>query len=118
MSVSKPAGLKGVSLDAAGTPALIVNWGGDEEVTAQEWCAEWATLTGKPAELRVQPVPGSQPGNIADNAKRLAITGPCTVSFREGMRRMYEERYPNGPDGGVAGGMSNPLAGATAPPPD
>jgi nucleoside-diphosphate-sugar epimerase len=105
-------------LAAASTPALVVNWGGDDVVTAQQWCAEWAQLTGKPLEMRVQEVPGSQPGSIADNAKRLAITGPCAVRFPDGMRRIYAERYPNGPDGGVAGGMTNPLAGATKPAPE
>jgi nucleoside-diphosphate-sugar epimerase len=97
-------------LDAAGTPALIVNWGGDDKVGPQDWCAEWAKLTGRPADVQVQPVPGSQPGSAADNTKRRAITGPCTVRFPEGMHRVYAERYPNGPDGGIAGGMANPLA--------
>jgi nucleoside-diphosphate-sugar epimerase len=97
-------------LNAASTPALIVNWGGDDTVGPQEWCAEWARLTGRPADVQVQPVPGSQPGSAADNTKRLAITGACTVRFPEGMRRVYGERYPNGPDGGIAGGMANPLA--------
>jgi hypothetical protein len=27
---------------------------------------------------------------VVDNAKRLALTGPCKVSWQEGMRRMYE----------------------------
>jgi nucleoside-diphosphate-sugar epimerase len=97
-------------LDAASTPAPIVNWGGDDTVGPQDWCAAWAKLTGKPADVQVVPVPGSQPGSAADNTKRLAITGPCTVRFPEGMRRVYAERYPNGPDGGIAGGMANPLA--------
>jgi nucleoside-diphosphate-sugar epimerase len=97
-------------LDAASTPALVVNWGGDEVTGPQEWCAQFAALTGKAADVRVQAVPGSQPGSVADNTKRLAITGPCTVPVVEGMRRLYAERYPNGPDGGIAGGMANPLA--------
>ena len=103
-------------LDAAGTPALIVNWGGDDVIGPKEWCAEFAALTGKSAEIRVQEVPGSQPGSASDNTKRLSITGPSSVRFPDGLRRAYAERYPNGPDAGPAG-MSNPLAGATPPPP-
>ena len=104
-------------LDAAGTPALVVNWGGDDVVGPKEWCAEWAQLTGKPADVRVQEAPGSQPGSASDNTKRLSITGPCAVRFPDGFRQAYAERYPNGPDGGIAGGIANPLAGATPPPP-
>jgi nucleoside-diphosphate-sugar epimerase len=97
-------------LDAASTPALVVNWGGDDTVGPQDWCAEWAELTGKSADVQVQPVPGSQPGSAANTTKRRAITGPCTVRYPDGLRRAYVERYPNGPDGGIAGGMANPLA--------
>ncbi len=95
-------------LGAASTPATIVNWGGDEQVSAQEWCAYFAELTGLPADVRVTPVPGSQPGASADPTRRQAITGPSTVGFRDGFRRLFEERYPNGVAGGPAG-MSNPL---------
>jgi nucleoside-diphosphate-sugar epimerase len=104
-------------LDAASTPALIVNWGGDDVVGPKDWCAEWAQLTGKPADVRAVDTPGSQPGSASDNTKRLSITGPCQVRFPDGFRQAYAERYPNGPDGGIAGGMSNPLAGATQPAP-
>ena len=97
-------------LDAASTPALVVNWAGDDAVGPHDWCPVFAELTGRPADVRVQPVPGSQLGISVDNAKRLSITGPCTVRFPDGMRRLYHERYPDGPDGGIAGGMVNPLA--------
>lgn len=102
-------------LEAASTPALVVNWGGDDVVGPREWCSEWAQLTGKPADVRVQDTPGSQPGSASDNTKRLSITGPCAVRFPDGFRRAYAERYPNGPDSGPAVGMSNPLARASAP---
>jgi nucleoside-diphosphate-sugar epimerase len=95
-------------LDAATTPATIVNWGGDEAISAQQWCAGFAELSGRTADVQVVPVPGSQPGSIADKTKRVSITGPCKVPFAEGMRRLYETRYPNGPDAGPAG-MANPL---------
>jgi nucleoside-diphosphate-sugar epimerase len=83
-------------LDAATVPATIVNWGGDEIVTAQEWCAYFAELTGAEARVRVGDFPGTQLGSVHDNSKRLAITGPCLVGWREGMRRMVEGRYPDG----------------------
>jgi hypothetical protein len=98
-------------LDAASTPATIVNWGGDDPVGPHDWCAYFAELTGRTADIRVQAVPGSQPGISFDNTKRVSIAGPCKVRFPDGFRRLFEARYPNGADGGAAG-MSNPLAGA------
>ena len=38
------------------------------------------------------PVVDTQPSAISDNTKRLSITGPCTVPWREGMRRMFTAR--------------------------
>jgi len=90
-------------LSAASTPATIVNWGGDDPIGPHEWCAVFAELSGRSADVRVRPVPGSQPGTSLDNRKRLSITGPCKVRFPEGLRRLYEARYPHGPSGGAEG---------------
>jgi hypothetical protein len=37
---------------------------------------------------------GGYPGAICDNTKRLSITGPCEVSWRDGMRALVETCYP------------------------
>ena len=87
-------------LDVASVPATIVNWGGDEPVAAQEWCAYFGELTGKSPHVSTNPVPGTQRGVVLDVSKRRAITGPCTVNWRAGMRAMFEHRYPNGVDAG------------------
>jgi nucleoside-diphosphate-sugar epimerase len=79
-------------LGAASVPATVVNWGGDEVVTIQEWVAEFGRLTGCPAEVVVDDTPGSQLGMVADPARRAAITGPCRVGWREGMGRLVAER--------------------------
>lgn len=98
-------------LAAASVPATVVNWGGDEAVSPQEWCAYFGELTGRTPELVVKEMPGTQRGSILDPTKRRSITGPCTVSWRDGMRRMLEERYPNGVDdvSGVSGQASSLL---------
>ena len=90
-------------LGAASVPATIVNWGGDEVVTAQEWCAHFEQLTGRAARTVVAPVPGTRRGSALDNTKRLSITGPATVHWRDGMRRLFEHRYRNGLDAGPVG---------------
>jgi nucleoside-diphosphate-sugar epimerase len=79
-------------LAAASVPATIVNWAGDEPVSAQEWCAYLSELTGRPANVIVKEVPGGIRGIVLDNTKRLGITGPCTVSWRDGLRRIVESR--------------------------
>jgi nucleoside-diphosphate-sugar epimerase len=79
-------------LDAASVPATVVNWAGDEEVSVQEWCTWFAELLGRPVAVEVRDFPGTQPSAISDNAKRLALAGPCKVPWRDGMRRMVEAR--------------------------
>ena len=79
-------------LGAASVPATIVNWGGDEPVAAQEWCAYLGELTGREVKVVVKEVPGGIRGIVLDNTKRLGITGPCTVPWREGLRRIVDAR--------------------------
>ncbi len=82
-------------LAAATTPATIVNWAGDQSVSVQEWCAYAGELLRQPAEVIVRPIEGTLRGSVADVSKRLAITGPCRVDWRDGMRRTIEARHPN-----------------------
>jgi nucleoside-diphosphate-sugar epimerase len=78
-------------LDAASTTALITNWCGDDDVTAQEWVAQAAALSGKEGSIRVQEAPGSPAGTRADPTRRRSITGPCRTNFADSFRRLYEE---------------------------
>ncbi len=84
----------GALLDAATVPATIVNWAGDEPVSAQEWTRYAGELMGVQAQVDVTPIPNTLRGSIADTTRRLAITGPCTVDWREGMRRTVAARHP------------------------
>jgi nucleoside-diphosphate-sugar epimerase len=77
-------------LGAAAVPAPIVNWGGDEPVAAQDWCKYFGELLGVKPDVIVREAPDSQRGVVLDNTKRMAITGPCRVSWREGMKEMAE----------------------------
>jgi nucleoside-diphosphate-sugar epimerase len=86
-------------LAAASVPATIVNWGGDEIVTIQEWSAFLGELTGLPAEVSVAESPGSHRGMISDPTKRLGLTGPCRVDWRQGLRRVVEARTASPPPG-------------------
>jgi nucleoside-diphosphate-sugar epimerase len=79
-------------LDAASVPATIVNWAGDEPVSVQEWCAYIGELGGFEPVVNAVEQPGTLRGSIADNTKRLSFTGPCTVSWRDGIRDAFESK--------------------------
>lgn len=96
-------------LMAASVPATVVNWGGDETPTVEEWCNYIGELTGKVPNMQVKPIPNSLRGSVADNAKRFSLTGPCKVTWRDGIRRTLESRYASGVDGVHVQGQASRL---------
>lgn len=83
-------------LDSVSTPANIVNWGGDEVVTQQEWCRMVGEWSGKPVNLVTQPVPNATSTAGSDQTKRLSITGPSKIKFAEAFRALYDAQYGAG----------------------
>jgi nucleoside-diphosphate-sugar epimerase len=79
-------------LDAAAIPPTIVNWGGSEQVSIEEWVSYLGELTG------LTPVfdqsDQALDSVIVDTAKQESIAGPCRVSWKDGLRRMVEVRNP------------------------
>jgi len=82
-------------LDVARVPATIVNWAGDQPVSAQEWSKYFGELLGVEAEMAVEPVAGASLGSVGDHTKRSSITGPCRVDWRDGFRTMAAHMYPD-----------------------
>ncbi len=80
-------------LAAASVPATIVNWAGDEVVSVQQWSAYAGELAGVQAEVIAKEIPGTLRGSIADISKRVNITGPCQVHWKDGMRHAFEARH-------------------------
>ncbi|MBM3594924.1 MAG: NAD(P)-dependent oxidoreductase [Alphaproteobacteria bacterium] len=85
-------------LDAASTPANIVNWGGDEVVTTQEWCTMVGEWSGKEVTLKTEPVTGATHTAGSDQTRRKAITGPSTIDFRQAFRAIFDARYGGAAD--------------------
>jgi hypothetical protein len=83
-------------LQAASNPALIVNWGGDEAVSMQEWVRLTNEWSGRTATLEVRTVPGAPIANAADPALRRSITGPSRINFREEFRKLYDATVATG----------------------
>jgi nucleoside-diphosphate-sugar epimerase len=81
-------------LAAAAVPATIVNWGGDEQTSIEEWCAYMGELTG--IEPQFERTTNTIGGIPTDNTKRLALAGPTHVAWKDGFRRMV--RRSGAPD--------------------
>lgn len=80
-------------LAAASVRATIVNWAGDEVISAQKWCTRAGALLGIEPHIVVQSSPNVPLSNIAAIERRLAITGPCAVSFADGLARLMAEHH-------------------------
>jgi nucleoside-diphosphate-sugar epimerase len=80
-------------LEIASVPATIVNWGGEDVVSIQEWCAYITELTG--VEMPLTEGPTAMPSVVADLARQHELVGKATVGWKDGMRRMLEVRHPD-----------------------
>jgi UDP-glucuronate 4-epimerase len=79
-------------LDAASVPATIVNWAGDEQVALEDWVSELGRLVGRePTFVETERTIG---GVTTDNTRRLELTGPTTVDWRDGLARMVAALHP------------------------
>jgi UDP-glucuronate 4-epimerase len=79
-------------LEAADVPPTVVNWGGAEAVSIEEWCAWFGELLGVEPRFEVSEQ-AFHPGE-ADLTRLHELVGRSTVPWRDGMRRMAEQRYP------------------------
>lgn len=79
-------------LAAASVPATITNWGGDEPVDMREMALYLGELTGRNVRLVESPEGIQQ--SLLDATRRRALAGPCTVPWKEGVRRMVAARHP------------------------
>jgi UDP-glucuronate 4-epimerase len=73
-------------LDAATVPATVVNWGGREEVSIQDWCGYLGELTGLTPAFEERD--DALESVTVDTTRMRELVGDTTVDWREGMRRM------------------------------
>jgi UDP-glucuronate 4-epimerase len=79
-------------LDHASVPATIVNWGGSESVSIEEWSTFFGELVGKPASfVQTDQVLESV---IIDVTKQNELVGPTKVHWKDGMRRLAQTFHP------------------------
>jgi nucleoside-diphosphate-sugar epimerase len=85
------------SLAIAGVPAPILNWAGDAPVTARDMIDHMAALAGvQPTYTGTTNAWASLP---IDATKRISVTGPCRVPWREGFARLVAHRLASGQKG-------------------
>jgi nucleoside-diphosphate-sugar epimerase len=80
-------------LEIAAVPATTVNWGGDERVSVEEWCAYLGELTG--IEPRLVPSEQSLASVALDLTRMHELVGHTSVAWREGFRRMVAAQRPD-----------------------
>ncbi len=79
-------------LAAASTPATVVNWGGSQAASIEEWCGHLGELTGCTPSFA--PTRDTIDSVQIDLTRMHELVGPTTVDWREGMQRMVASRHP------------------------
>ena len=96
-------------LAAAKTPAITVNWGGDQAVSIEEWCGYLSELTGLAA--RFAPTTQTIDSVQIDLTRMHELVGTTTVGWHDGMRRMVAARHPELLDDGAGAVQLPPVGG-------
>ncbi|WP_420639227.1 NAD-dependent epimerase/dehydratase family protein [Candidatus Poriferisocius sp.] len=80
-------------LEAATVPATVVNWGGDQNVSIEDMCRRMGEQMGVTPEFEYFPV--GFHSRAFDSTKRQSITGPCAVSWEQGIDDMVAAYDPD-----------------------
>ncbi|MCP3985051.1 MAG: NAD(P)-dependent oxidoreductase [bacterium] len=79
-------------LEVASVPATILNWGGSDVVSVEEWCGYLGELTG--LTPRFDATTQTIESTAIDTTRMHELIGRTRVSWRDGFRRMVESRNP------------------------
>ena len=80
-------------LTLASAPATIVNWGGDEVTSIEEWCAEMGRLTGLTPTFA--PTDATIAAIVPELTKMHSTGFKPEVTWREGIRRQIAATRPD-----------------------
>jgi nucleoside-diphosphate-sugar epimerase len=81
------------ALEVAAVPTITVNWSGSETVTAEDYLAYAASLTGATPTITYDE--GAHTQLWADVTKMHSVLGRCEVPWQEGFRRTIEALAPD-----------------------
>jgi UDP-glucuronate 4-epimerase len=80
-------------LSLTSSPATIVNWGGDEIASIEDWCGELGRLTGLTPTFA--PTTATIASIVPDLTKLHTTGFRSAVGWREGMRRLVTTSRPD-----------------------
>jgi nucleoside-diphosphate-sugar epimerase len=80
-------------LKAASVPAVVVNWGGHEAVSLEEWVRYMSEVTGIQPKIEYNDKK-PWPNCITDTTHGREIGLEWRVHWKDGFRRMIQERHP------------------------
>ena len=80
-------------LEVASVPATVVNWGGRDEVSVEDWCGHLGSLTGLSPTF--EPSPDALESVVIDRTRMVELAGDTVVDWRDGLRRMVEAKAPD-----------------------
>ena len=80
-------------LASASTPANVVNWGGDEIVSVEEWCGLIGELIDKPVTF--EHTDASVPPLILDVGKLNDLGFHSSVTWKDGITRLVRTSRPD-----------------------
>jgi UDP-glucuronate 4-epimerase len=80
-------------LTLASAPATIVNWGGDEVASIEDWCEEMGRLTGLTPQFA--PTEATIAAIIPDLTKMHSTGFTPEISWRDGIRRQLAATRPD-----------------------
>lgn len=84
------------AMQVATVPPITVNWAGSETVSAEDYCAYLGELIGKQVRIRYDE---NAPWPLWPDVELMhQILGRTEVTWRDGMRRMAEQRLAQNPD--------------------
>ena len=83
----------GPIFDIASVPATVVNWAGDDVVSATELCDYLGEISG--LEPRYEEDDLAYVFFASDNTRRESLIGPCAVDWRDGVRRTIGRGFQN-----------------------
>ncbi len=80
------------ALEAGRVPPLVVNWCGDDVVTAEESCTYMGELIGR--EPSFEYTNAAWCSLVADTTFRHEVLGRCEITWQEGCRTLVAQCYP------------------------
>ncbi len=82
------------ALEAGRVPPLVVNWCGDDIVTAEEYCEYFGELVGRAPVFEYSDKFPAYRSLVPDTTLMHETLGVCETSWREGCRALVQQCYP------------------------